>query len=283
MTEKVNKINSPLTIIAIFAALAEVNATIAIGLINENLHYIFIWFVIGFPTLLVILFFITLNYNTKVMYSPSDFREDKNFIDSLYGQQSEKSKLPKVDFDNFSKSLEKMESKLLESLNKKINSTSNGTITKSELKEILESQKSEIRQLSKNAIENSNELGFTVSSDLRSEFVKWISYPAYIPIIYAIIKENTPTVSKLKTLEDKYNLPERWDESGLLGLEEIVSIKNDKIIIDNETKEMLIKWVNANEKTILSIIKSFDGNTEKDGERSAINEVARLKAQKLKI
>lgn len=78
MTEKMKKVNNPLTIIAIFAMLAEVNATIVVGLIDKDLHSIFIWFIIGFPVLLVILFFITLNFNTKVMYSPSDFKDDKN-------------------------------------------------------------------------------------------------------------------------------------------------------------------------------------------------------------
>ena len=83
MTEKIKSISNPLTIIAIFAALAEINATVSIGLIDKELQYIFIWFVIFFPTLLVLLFFLTLNFNTKVIYAPSDYRDDNSFYKTL--------------------------------------------------------------------------------------------------------------------------------------------------------------------------------------------------------
>lgn len=79
MTEKVRTISNPLTIIAIFAALAEINATISIGLVDKELQGVFIWFVILFPILLVLLFFLTLNFNTKVIYAPSDYKNDDGF------------------------------------------------------------------------------------------------------------------------------------------------------------------------------------------------------------
>lgn len=84
MIEKIKGINNPHTIIAIFAALAEVSATVSLGLIDKTLQPIFIWFLIGFPSLLVILFFITLNFNTKVMYSPSDYQDEKYFVKALF-------------------------------------------------------------------------------------------------------------------------------------------------------------------------------------------------------
>lgn len=86
MTENIKRINNPLTIIAIFAALAEVNATVSLGLIPESLQGIFIWFVLGFPTLLVACFFITLNFNPKVLYAPSDFKDEQNFLNTLTGK-----------------------------------------------------------------------------------------------------------------------------------------------------------------------------------------------------
>ena len=79
MTEKVKFISNPLTIIAIFAALAEINATVSIGLVDKDLQKTFIWFVILFPTLLIVLFFVTLNFNTKVIYAPSDYKTDESF------------------------------------------------------------------------------------------------------------------------------------------------------------------------------------------------------------
>lgn len=86
MTEKTKFISNPLTIIAIFAALAEVNATVSIGLVDKDLQGTFIWFIIVFPTLLVLLFFITLNFNTKVIYAPSDYKDDNSFHKMLLGE-----------------------------------------------------------------------------------------------------------------------------------------------------------------------------------------------------
>ncbi|MGB7548968.1 MAG: hypothetical protein WBM14_14570 [Terracidiphilus sp.] len=81
MLEKINGIRNPLTIIAIFACLAEVAGTVAMAAVNKELQGTFVWFVMGFPILLVLLFFLTLNFNPKVLYAPSDFRSDDGFLD----------------------------------------------------------------------------------------------------------------------------------------------------------------------------------------------------------
>lgn len=39
-----------------------------------------LWFLILFPVLLVIIFFLTLNFNHKVLYAPSDYRADSSFL-----------------------------------------------------------------------------------------------------------------------------------------------------------------------------------------------------------
>src|SRR5215208_3382221 len=85
MIEKIKAVNNPLTIIAIFAALAEVAGTVALGIVAKEMQIIFIWFVMLFPTLLVVLFFVTLNFNPKVLYAPSDFRDEENFLNVLGG------------------------------------------------------------------------------------------------------------------------------------------------------------------------------------------------------
>jgi hypothetical protein len=85
MIEKVKKISNPLTIIAIFAALAEVGGTSVISFLNPDLQPIFMWFLVLFPTLLVTLFFLTLNFNPRVIYAPSDFRNEVNFLKTLGG------------------------------------------------------------------------------------------------------------------------------------------------------------------------------------------------------
>ena len=77
------KISNPLTMIAIFAALAETASVFALVGVDGEVQKLFVWFVMIFPFLLVILFFATLNFNPKVLYAPSDFRKDEHFIDFI--------------------------------------------------------------------------------------------------------------------------------------------------------------------------------------------------------
>ncbi|MHA7128690.1 hypothetical protein [Algoriphagus namhaensis] len=107
MTEKIRNISNPLTIIAIFAALAEINATVSIGLVDKELQSVFIWFVILFPTLLVSLFFLTLNFNTKVIYAPSDYKDDQSFHKMLVGDPKPDKEI-NVDKDIIRKTLDEL-------------------------------------------------------------------------------------------------------------------------------------------------------------------------------
>lgn len=83
MTSDFKKISNPLTIIAIFAGLAEINGTVVLALVPESLQSIFLWFIILFPSILVSIFFLTLNFNPKVLYAPSDFSNEDNFLKTL--------------------------------------------------------------------------------------------------------------------------------------------------------------------------------------------------------
>lgn len=85
MIERMGRISNPLTIIAIFAALAEIAGTISLGIVDASLQSVFVWFVMLFPVLLVASFFLTLNFNPKVLYAPADFRDDKSFIATVSG------------------------------------------------------------------------------------------------------------------------------------------------------------------------------------------------------
>lgn len=85
MIERMPRISNPLTIIAIFAAFAEIAGTVSLRLVDTSLRGIFVWFVMLFPVLLVVLFFLTLNYNPKVLYAPRDFRDEQNFITTVTG------------------------------------------------------------------------------------------------------------------------------------------------------------------------------------------------------
>lgn len=80
MTEKIGTIKNPLTIIAIFAGIAEVSGTLVLPFIADENQLIFIYFLIIFPSILIVLFFVTLNFNNKALYAPSDFDDESNYI-----------------------------------------------------------------------------------------------------------------------------------------------------------------------------------------------------------
>ena len=85
MIENIKSVRNPLTIVAIFAALAEVAGIVALATLVGPLQTVFVWFVMGFPVLLLIAFFLTLNFNPRVLYAPSDFQDEDNFINTLMG------------------------------------------------------------------------------------------------------------------------------------------------------------------------------------------------------
>lgn len=80
MIEKIRGISNPLTIIAIFAALAEVAGTVSLATLDKSYQGTFIWFVMGFPTLLVVGFLLILCINPGVLYAPGDYKDERNFL-----------------------------------------------------------------------------------------------------------------------------------------------------------------------------------------------------------
>ncbi|MFZ0960717.1 MAG: hypothetical protein WAO35_07400 [Terriglobia bacterium] len=83
MTEKIGTIRNPLTIIAIFAGIAEVSGTAVLPFLSGGNQGKYTWFLIVFPLLLIVIFFLTLNFNHRVLYAPSDFRNEDNFFKSF--------------------------------------------------------------------------------------------------------------------------------------------------------------------------------------------------------
>ena len=63
----------------LFAGVSEVAGTVVLPRLGTNLQGIFIWFVILFPVLLVLAFFLTLNFNPRCLYAPSDYRDEGIF------------------------------------------------------------------------------------------------------------------------------------------------------------------------------------------------------------
>jgi len=87
MIEKIKHIRNPLTIVAIFATLAELAGTVSPTTIDERYHIIIVCFLVVFPTLLVILFFLTLWCRPWVLYGPSDFQNEEHFLEMLTDAQ----------------------------------------------------------------------------------------------------------------------------------------------------------------------------------------------------
>ena len=80
-TTDVKKISNPLTIIGMFAVLAELAGTIVLPLLKESdILDKFIWYVMLFPVLLVCLFFYTLWKVPENLYGPTDYSNEDNFI-----------------------------------------------------------------------------------------------------------------------------------------------------------------------------------------------------------
>ncbi len=73
-------VRNPLTVIAIFAGIAEVSGTTVLPILDKSLQATFMWFVMGFPCALVGFFFVTLIFKHEVLYAPSDFRDDSSFL-----------------------------------------------------------------------------------------------------------------------------------------------------------------------------------------------------------
>lgn len=63
---------SPLTIIAIFAGIIEASALASLPFLDESSQRVYTWFLVGFPPFLTLLFFLTLNFNTKSLYGPDE-------------------------------------------------------------------------------------------------------------------------------------------------------------------------------------------------------------------
>lgn len=72
MDRTVLNITSPLTIIAVFATLIEASALASLPFLNDDSQDTYTWFLVGFPPFLTLLFFVTLNFNSKALYPSTE-------------------------------------------------------------------------------------------------------------------------------------------------------------------------------------------------------------------
>ncbi len=81
--EKIGVVKNPLSVIAIFAGIAEISGTAILPFISSENQSAYIWFLMSFPFALIIFFFATLNFNHKALYAPSDYNSDESFLESI--------------------------------------------------------------------------------------------------------------------------------------------------------------------------------------------------------
>ena len=74
------KVTNPLTIVAIFSGASEVFATGALVALPIEIQHLFIYFVMIFPLVIVVVFFFILFFRPNVLYAPSDYRDEKNYM-----------------------------------------------------------------------------------------------------------------------------------------------------------------------------------------------------------
>ena len=74
------KISNPLTVIGVFCTLAEAFAGVVLIKLPAQFQNTFMWFIIVLTVMIILLFFATLNFNSKVFYAPSDFKEDSSYL-----------------------------------------------------------------------------------------------------------------------------------------------------------------------------------------------------------
>lgn len=81
MIKRPIKINNPLTVIAIFSMLTETSAAVSLPYIDSENQHIYVWFLIIFPSVLITFFFLTLNFNSKTLYTPREHTKESHRAD----------------------------------------------------------------------------------------------------------------------------------------------------------------------------------------------------------
>ncbi|GLR04427.1 hypothetical protein GCM10007906_20150 [Vibrio hyugaensis] len=103
------KVSNPLTIIAIFAGVAETLATVALIKLPLEIQSIFVYFVMAFPAAIVLLFFFVLYFKNTALYAPSDFENQNHYLEANQIKESVGTQLDKIfaDLNKSGKTLSK--------------------------------------------------------------------------------------------------------------------------------------------------------------------------------
>lgn len=114
---------NPLGIIALFVSLIYGFACLVLSTSISNLHgqeerLPLIWFIILFPLLILGAFTYLVIYHHKKLYAPSDYKDEKNFVNAFIGNKDVSSDLENVITQLKSLTKEKGDEQLIASINK---------------------------------------------------------------------------------------------------------------------------------------------------------------------
>jgi hypothetical protein len=201
-----SKVQNPLTIIAIFAGIAEIaGTTVLLGLPLE-IQKIFVWFVMIFPLGLVTAFFMVLLSKHEVLYAPSDFSNEQLFVDLLNRNKKMQTYLKEA-------------SKIVEEVENSTKSTSKDDVPNKDT-DITEKLNAIKRKLETAQQNNSN-----ATEELSSYISVNVSKNILIEILVYIEKAGAEGVTK-KELSEKFGLNRATLSRRVLALERRGLIKS---------------------------------------------------------
>jgi tetratricopeptide (TPR) repeat protein len=127
---------NPLGIIALFIVMIYTMATLLVGLskLDPGLQKIFVWFLVTFPVLVLIAFYILVTKHSGKLYAPQDFSDEANFLRILEAAEFEKS--PR--FISFIRELSNNAEKELDDLRAELKKTSVPSLTEEPSEEVKE-------------------------------------------------------------------------------------------------------------------------------------------------
>ena len=126
------KVSNPLTIIAIFAGLAETLATVALVKLPLEIQQIFVYFVIAFPSGIVLLFFFVLYFKNIVLYAPSDFDDQNHYLEANHIKKTLNERVDEI-FNEINKNGEKLTKEEIEKAKISLGDSIDKTVTISQI------------------------------------------------------------------------------------------------------------------------------------------------------
>ncbi|MBQ7954166.1 MAG: hypothetical protein IJ282_00290 [Lachnospiraceae bacterium] len=148
--DKSNFFKNPIGVIGIFLVLVEAIASFVIvqSTLEKSQNTILVWFIVLFPCLVLGVFYLLVTKHHEKLYSPSDYRDEQNFMKS-YNNTTRKEEIKKVTNEqNIECEIDQMDKvglmndalvKIMELQKKIVPSIQNSTLTEDEKEEYVSS------------------------------------------------------------------------------------------------------------------------------------------------